>query len=337
MNPVPYAIAACLLLGSVHAAETVTLGNDAWPPFIIDGPVQGTSEKLVCEALSRSGYTCDVRVDDWGTVLDQAREGAIDGIAAVWRNPEREGFLLFSEPYLTNRIVPLVRRDSVFRPQSLAELAGRRVAMVPGYAYGDAVRDATSTFEVVAVKGAGEAISEVIEGRADVALVDELVARAHEENQPDSKADVVNAVLAYRELYFAVSRRHPQAEQIIADFQRSYELMLKDGAVNEALGVDWLATDLGNDGKLDLVLRSGISFDDLDNPSEQGSAYALEQSQYRMMSQSDIDYSNVNYQVDGKSHSSLQNALVEVFGKDVVCTHQEYTSTLDCSKLFQKR
>jgi hypothetical protein len=107
--------------------------------------------------------------------------------------------------------------------------------------------------------------------------------------------------------------------------------------VNEALGVDWLATDLGNDGKLDLVLRSGISFDDLANPSQSGSTYALEQSQYRMMSKSNLDYSQVNYQVEGKPHSSLQSALIEVFGKDVVCTHKEYSSEFDCSKLFKKR
>ena len=44
-----------------------------------------------------------------------------------------------------------------------------------------------------------------------------------------------------------------------------------------------------------------------------------------------------DYQVDGKSHSSLQSALIEIFGKDVVCTHKEYTSQFDCSKLFKPR
>ena len=156
--------------------------------------------------------------------------------------------------------------------------------MAPSMTVAKAVR----TFQVVSVRASGEAIAAVLEGRAEAALVDELVARAHQESQPDSKAELVNTVLAFRELHFAVSRSHPQAQSIIADFHRSYELMLKDGAVNEALGVDWLATDLGDDGKMDLVLRSGVSFDDIDNPSKQGSAYALEQSEYKMMSQSDI-------------------------------------------------
>ena len=149
--------------------------------------------------------------------------------------------------------------------------------------------------------------------------------------------DVINTVLAYRELFFAMSRQHPEAERIISDFQHHYEIMLKDGAVNEALGVDWLAADLGNDGKLDLVLRSSVSFDDLNKPSQKGSTYALNQAQYQMVSQPNVDYSQANYHVDGKPHSSLQSALIEVFGKDVVCEHKEYTSQFDCSKIFKKR
>jgi polar amino acid transport system substrate-binding protein len=336
MKPALIAV-ICLLLSTAHAADPLVLGNDAWPPFIIEGPEQGSSERLVCEALERAGRGCEIRVDDWENVLSNAREGTIDGIAAAWRTPERETYLLFSEPYLTNRIVPLVSRDSSFRPKTLADLAGRRVALVPDYAYGDSVREATATFEVVAARSSQAAIEAVAQGRADVALVDELVARAHKENRPESRAEATDAVLAYRELHFAVSRSHPAAQDIIADFQRSYDLMLEDGSVNEALGVDWLATDLGDDGQLDLVLRKGVRFDDLEDPSKTGSAYALEQSGYRLMSQPGLDDSSVNYRVDGKSHSSLQNALVEVFGKDVVCTHKEYTSTLDCSKIFQNR
>jgi ABC-type amino acid transport substrate-binding protein len=331
------AFTVAFFLPQALADQTLSLGNDAWPPFIIEGQEQGSSEKLVCEALDRAGWTCAIEVDDWDKVLEDTKEGLLDGIAAAWRSPEREQFLLFSDPYLTNRIVPVVTKDNPIRPQSIDDLTDKRVAMVPGYAYGDELQNASSSFNVVPVESAAEAIDAIRNGRADIALMDELVARAHLENVTQPDVEAINAVLAYRELHFAVSRQHPQAEEIIAEFHRVYDLMLKDGAVNEALGVDWLATDLGNDGKLDLVLRSGISFDDLANPSQSGSTYALEQSQYRMMSKSNLDYSQVNYQVEGKPHSSLQSALIEVFGKDVVCTHKEYSSEFDCSKLFKKR
>jgi polar amino acid transport system substrate-binding protein len=330
-------ITAVFFLPMAMADQSLSLGNSDWPPFIIEGQDRGASEELVCEALKLAGWTCSVKVYDWDKVLEDAQKGSVDGIAAVWRTPEREQYLLFSEPYLTNRIVPIVAKDSKIFLQKPGDLAGWRVAMVPDYAYGEEIESAKSSFTLVPVRESAEAIKAVQEDRADIALVDDLVAHAQLEIEAEPDFAVINAVLAYRELYFAVSRAHPQAEQIISDFHHHYETMLKDGAVNEILGVDWLATDLGNDGKLDLVLRSGVSFDDLDAPSQGGSTYALGQSQYQMMSQSNMGNSQVNYHVEGKSHSSLQSALVEVFGKDVVCSHKEYTSQFDCSKLFMKR
>ncbi len=77
--------------------------------------------------------------------------------------------------------------------------------------------------------------------------------------------------------------------------------------------------------------------DGLDAPLQGGSTYSLGQSQYQVISQPTPTDQQVNYLVEGKSHSSLQSALVDVFGKDVVCTHKEYTSTLDCSKIFKQR
>jgi hypothetical protein len=87
---------------------------------------------------------------------------------------------------------------------------------------------------------------------------------------------------------------------------------------------------------MNLVLRSGASLDDLSYPSADGSVYALENSEYQYMRQRGLDSSRVNYQVEGKSYSSLQSALDEVFGKDTVCKHKNFTSQLDCSDLFKQ-
>ena len=37
-----------------NAGDALELGNDSWPPFVLQGEDQGTSERLVCEALSRA-------------------------------------------------------------------------------------------------------------------------------------------------------------------------------------------------------------------------------------------------------------------------------------------
>jgi hypothetical protein len=80
-----------------------------------------------------------------------------------------------------------------------------------------------------------------------------------------------------------------------------------------------------------------VSLDDLSNPTTEGSVYALEDSEYQIIRRRGFDTSRTNYQVEGKSYSSLQSAMDEVFGKDAVCKHNNFTSTLDCSDLFKRR
>jgi polar amino acid transport system substrate-binding protein len=330
-------VIAVSLFSIAEAKSPLLLSNDAWPPFIIKGSEQGTAEMLVCRALERSGWPCRVEVKDWETVLNEARIGVIDGVAAAWRDPERETYLLFSEPYLTNRIVPVVNGKNPVAIQSIEDLAGLRVAMVNDYAYGDEIMTMASKFEVIQARNSRDAIKYVRNGKADTALVDELVARGQEYESPMGELVVIDVVLAFRGLHLAVSRHHPLAQVIIDDFQRAYKLMLEDGTVNEILDVDWLATDFGQSGQLDVVMRSGVSLDDLSNPSTDGSVYALEDSEYQIMRQRNFDSTRTNYQMEGKSYSSLQSAMDEVFGKDAVCKHNNFTSTLDCSDLFKKR
>ena len=328
---------ALFLFSNAEAKEPLALSNDAWPPYIVEGDEQGTAESLVCQALERSGWQCAVKVDDWNNVLIEARDGAIDGIAAAWHDSDRESYLLFSRPYLSNRIVPVVKTENPVVIKSPGDLAGLRVALVKDYAYGDEIMAMLVNVEVIEAKNSNEALKHLSNGDADTALLDELVARNELEGPGMEGMNITDTVLAFRELHFAVSRQHPQALQIIDDFHRSYELMLADGTVNEILNVDWLATDFGQTGDLNLVMRSGVSLDDLSNPSNDSDVYALQKSEYQLKRQSDLDSSQVKFRADGESYSSLQTAMDSVFGKGAACKHKNYTSTLDCTDIFKKR
>ena len=328
---------ALALLPLANAAEPLVLGNAAWPPFIIEGDAEGTAEQLVCGALERSGWACSVQISDWETVLDDARMGTIDGIAATWQKPDLQNYLIFSEPYMTIRIVPVTSDSKRVAIQSVADLAGSRVAMVAGYTYGDAIAAMAPRFETIQSEDSLRAMKAVRDGAADVALVDLLVARNALDDSLVAGVIVSSVVLATTDLHFAVSRQNPDADEIMADFQRSFEAMLADGTVNQILDIDWLATDFGHSGQTDLVLRSGASLDKLHHPSEKGSVYSLGSSNYHYEAESGEDTSRVNYQVEGKSHSSLQSALNSVFGRELGCEHKEFSSEFDCTDVFKKK
>lgn len=323
------AIAALFFFSLAHAAERLTLGNEAWPPYIKESPEKGTAEALVCEALNRAGWDCSVELDDWENVLRRGSEGEIDGIAAAWRTPERERSFMFSNAYLTNRIVPAVTADSDIDIKNIDDLAGYRVAMNTAYAYGSEIEANRNKFEVVPVEGSGAGITALREGRADIALIDELVARDLFGEATD--IEVKDTVLTYRELHFAVSRKHPQASEIIDAFHRTFELMLQDGTVNRILNVQWLVTDLGNDGTLDLVLGGNASLEGLSDPLAGQSTYALGQSDHNRIRQEGLDTSELKFQVKGESHSNLSSALNSAFGENTSCRHVDWSSTFKCS------
>lgn len=332
-------VAITATLGAVAQDRThpITLANDEWPPFILPYGQTGKAHELVCEALQRSGYGCRLEVEDWSKVLEMAQSGEVDGIAAAWRNAEREEYLLFSESYLTNRIVPVVGADFEGAIESPADLAGLRVALVSGYAYGDEIRAAADSFETIASKGDAESLEHVREGRADVALVDELEARERlDADETDGELVTLPAVLAYRSLHLAIGRHHPNAEQIIADFQAAYRAMLLDGTVNEIIEVDWLATDFGQAGTVSVVMRNGVSLDDLAIPTDSGSMYALEQSEYEWMQGRTVNTTEVNFKVQGETYNSMEAALDNAFGRDSLCQHNAYSSTFDCTRIFKK-
>lgn len=319
-----------------RAGEPLRLANDEWPPFITAGEEQGIAERLVCEALERAGWSCSLQIEPWESVLDGIQTGAIDGIVAAWRDPEQEAYLLFSESYITSRIIAVVSSSVPADFLSSAGLAGLEVAMVSGYDYGDEAGQKTIASTVVTAPDFLAAMQAVRDGQADVALVDELVAMELVREGQVTGVVLTENVLSARNLHFAMSVKNPRALEVIGDFERGYQAMLADGTVNEILEVDWLATDFGHPGRTDIVLREGVSMDDLDHPSRTGSVYALGTSTYQYTDTTGTEDPRVNYQVGGKQHSSLQSAINSVFGKEIGCEHKEFSSEFDCTKLFKR-
>ena len=56
--------------------------------------------------------------------------GEFDGSAALWKDTERERALIYSEPYLENRLILVGRQGSDVSATTLAGLASKRIALV---------------------------------------------------------------------------------------------------------------------------------------------------------------------------------------------------------------
>jgi polar amino acid transport system substrate-binding protein len=326
-------LATALLAGhaAAEAREALTLGNDPWDPFIVEGQADGTAEALVTEALERAGWSARVETGEWAGVLERARAGELDGIAALWKTPEREADLLFSDAYLTNRMVPLVKRGNLIIVESLQDLSGLRVALAEDYAYGEDIEAMRPNMVVEAVAGADAALAAVRDGVADVAIVDELIARRFLDENNDLGLKYIDTVLAFRELHFAVTRNHPEAAAIVNGFNEAFDLMVRDGSLNRILGVEWLATDLGGDGTMDVVMHGGLDLTTLREPTDLGATYTLTQADYEALDDGQLDYGAVSWRVDGEEHADLSGAMGAKFGQEQVCSFDKWQTVVRCT------
>ena len=258
-------IAVVLLTGVLGTAEaesvrtnTLRLGSDVWPPFT-DAPGNlRVAIDLVHAALARGKIEAHTSLrDSFSDLIDEIRDGAsLDGSAALWRNEERERFLLFSRPYLENRLVLLARKGTDVSAKSLAELVDKRVGLVAGYDYGHAVLAAPGPVVTRGVSDQANLLS-LLDAQLDYILVDELLVHDLFERYGERAYELVAAgtnPIVERALHFAVRRALPHAVDIIEGFNQAIEKMIADGAYNRLLGVTWVRADLDGDGKSELVL-----------------------------------------------------------------------------------
>src|SRR5688500_11963871 len=126
-----------LCVTSAQQATSLQLVSTSWAPFTNPPGQPRFALDLVDEALGRIGVTATTTIVGAPQFTSSLLSGRFDGSAAAWRDPERERVLMFSEPYLENRLVLVGRYGVDVAIASLADLKGKRVAIVEGYSYGD--------------------------------------------------------------------------------------------------------------------------------------------------------------------------------------------------------
>jgi len=234
------------------------LGSTPWSPFTNAPGKPRYAIELVEAALKRLGLSSDTAIVPEGTLTPALLQGKFDGSPALWRDKEREAKLVYSKPYLENQLVLVARKGQDVSAPALAALAGRRIAVVDGYAYGDALQVPNGP-AYVAAPTVEESLGKVLHGEADYALMDELVVQYLIENYPEevkTRLAIGTEPLVVRTLHFALRRNVPGAESIIANFDAELTKMIADHSYHQLLRIGWMEADVDGDGRTELVPAS---------------------------------------------------------------------------------
>ncbi len=234
------------------------LGSTPWSPFTNAPGKPRYAIDLVEAALRRLDISTETTVVPEGTLTAALLEGRFHGSPALWRDPEREAKLVYSKPYLENRLVLVARKGDDVSAPALPALAGKRIALVDGYAYGNALQVPRGPTYVPA-STVEQSLEKVLAREADYALMDELVVQYLLANYPEevkTRLAIGTQPLLVRTLHFALRRNVPGAEGIIARFDEEITKMIADRSYHLLLKVGWMEADVDGDGRMELVPAS---------------------------------------------------------------------------------
>ena len=238
-------------------AAPLTLVSTIWSPFTNAQGKPRFALDLVEEAFKRIKLTARTEFVPASDFTTSLMSGKYDGSAAAWRDAQREKVLLFSQPYLENRLVLIARRGTDVSARALADLKGKRVAVVEGYSYGEAADNAGPVY--VRARSEEDSLTKLLASEVDYTLIDELVVEyivGHYPKESSTRLAIGSTPLVTRELYLAVRRTRTDAQSIIDRFNSQLRAMVADRTYNTLLDVDWIRADVDGDGVPELVPRS---------------------------------------------------------------------------------
>lgn len=209
-----------------------------WPPYFSDKVAEGgIAADIVRQGLQQAGYKLDHQLVPWSQAMKDSRSAKKDLLLGAWHTPERARDYLFSDPYMFNRVVFIKLLGDDYEYYGLSSLKGKEVGVLKGYAYNNEFL-AAKNFNKSESSSLIVNLRNLLAQRVELTLADEYVARYTISKDIPSYSDQfafsLNA-LGEEPLHLAISRKHPEAEQIISAFNRSLKAMRADGRYEEII------------------------------------------------------------------------------------------------------
>jgi polar amino acid transport system substrate-binding protein len=248
-------LAVMMILGMTACTSTVnggkfTLGFDEnFPPMGFkdaDSSFKGFDIDVAKEVCKRLGVELKLQPIDWNSKELELDNKNID---AIWNGfsvtEERKTKVLFSNPYMKNRQVLVVKSDSTVK--TMADLAGKNVGVQAESSAVDALEAAAAfkaSVKVVTLDDNMTALMDLENGGLDAVLMDEIVAD-YNITQKGAKFKLLDDTLAGEE--YAIGFR--KADTALCNkVNETLSAMAKDGTMAK-ISTTWFGKDITIIGK----------------------------------------------------------------------------------------
>lgn len=224
----------CLFALNTQAKE-YSVAAYAWKPFIdLEAEHNGISIELIRQFFATQGDTIKVVPMPWVRSLNLLKNGKVDILPAVWFTQERTETMIYSESYISNRLVFIKSKDNAFEYDGLESLSGKVVGVVREYAYGEEfLADPNIIFSVADSLLVNT--KKVISGRIELTLDDEIAARAELGKDILDKIEFTKNPLQESPLYITCLIKNPDCKGMIESFNAGLEEVQRNGELKKLL------------------------------------------------------------------------------------------------------
>ncbi|WP_223480746.1 MULTISPECIES: transporter substrate-binding domain-containing protein [unclassified Pseudomonas] len=179
-----------------HPRVRVAINQNLMPISFVDdgGNYRGISIDVLAKISLRTGLKFDIQpTRSVAELFEWIRSGHVDVVAGISPSIERETELRFTRPFLTSPNV-LVTRIASDSPQTLDEMAGKKLAITQGNSAGEFIRQHFPQVELVTAPLTADGMEMVAQGRTDGAINSLIGARIMISRQYRDRLQVTSTV-----------------------------------------------------------------------------------------------------------------------------------------------
>lgn len=177
-------------LARVRAAGVLRWGGDiqGGEPYVYEdsehgGRLTGFEVELAGALARELGVRAQFVQNDWSALIPTLERGTFDvAMNGVEVTPQRVGRVRFTRPYYIFGARLMARRDDPRIQPALASLRGRRVGTLANSFSYELLRHVA---EVVPYEGVEEPYIDLVQGRTDAVLLDDIIATRYGEPKPE--------------------------------------------------------------------------------------------------------------------------------------------------------
>lgn len=219
--------------------------DDSFPPLGYrddDNQIVGYDIDLAKEVALRLGVEFKAQPIDWDAKEMELETGKID---CIWNGftitEERKSALSFTEPYLNNAQVLVVRNDSGI--SSLDDMAGKKVGLQRGSSAQEAVEDnpefAARLAETVMFRDNITALNDLDIGGVDGVVMDSVVAN-YSITQTKKPFTVISQPLSNEAYGIGFRKSEPELRDEVYKILRE----MRDDGTAAAISIKWFGKDI---------------------------------------------------------------------------------------------